>query len=178
MVKRIRLSEVKVEPESYEAAVQEVVQAEEPKIEETKVEEPPKVEEAIEPIEPVRMKKGHPTGTCEGCGKTMTLKNLKYAHNLVCPAKTKQFVKDVSFESEEVMPVPVPPKLERQVAHVETVEEEPVEKPKPKPKVKRQPRQHKEERHTSHEVSAEPVRVSRGSKKIEVYSRLAAKALP
>ena len=94
MVKRIRLSEVKVEPESYEAAVQEVVQAEEPKIEETKVEEPPKVEEAIDPIEPVRMKKGHPTGTCEGCGKTMTLKNLKYAHNLVCPAKTKQFVKD------------------------------------------------------------------------------------
>ena len=175
MVKRIRLSEVKVEPESYEAAVQEITQVEEPKIEETKVEEPPKVEEAIEPIEPVRMKKGHPTGTCEGCGKTMTLKNLKYAHNLVCLAKTKQFVKDVSFESEEVMPVPAPPKLERQVAHVD---EESAEKPKPKPKVKRQPRQHKEERHTSHEVSAEPVRVSRGSKKIEVYSRLAAKALP
>ena len=175
MVKRIRLSEVKVELESYEAAVQEVVQAEEPKIEETKVEEPAKVEEAIEPIEPVRMKKGHPTGTCEGCGKTMTLKNLKYAHNLVCPAKTKQFVKDVSFESEEVMPVPVPPKLERQVAHVE---EESAEKPKPKPKAKRQPRVHAEEKHVSHEVSAEPVRASRGSKKIEVYSRLAAKALP
>ena len=175
MVKRIRLSEVKVEPESYEAAVQEVVQAEEPKIEETKVEERPKVEETIEPIEPVRMKKGHPTGTCEGCGKTMTLKNLKYAHNLVCPAKTKQFVKDVSFESEEVMPVPVPPKLERQVAHVE---EESAEKPKPKPKAKRQPRVHAEEKHVSHEVSAEPVRASRGSKKIEVYSRLAAKALP
>jgi hypothetical protein len=175
MVKRIRLSEVKVEPESYEAAVQEITQVEEPKIEETKVEEPPKVEEAIEPIEPVRMKKGHPTGTCEGCGKTMTLKNLKYAHNLVCPAKAKQFVNDVSFESEEVMPVPVPPKLERQVAHVE---EESAEKPKPKPKAKRQPRVHAEEKHVSHEVSAELVRVSRGSKKIEVYSRLAAKALP
>jgi hypothetical protein len=105
----------------------------------------------------------------------MTLKNLKYAHNLVCPAKTKQFVKDVSFESEEVMPVPVPPKLERQVAHVE---EESAEKPKPKPMAKRQPRVHAEEKHVSHEVSAEPVRASRGSKKIEVYSRLAAKALP
>ena len=91
-MKRIRLSEVKVEPESCEAAVQEVVQAEEPKKEESMVEEPPKVEE---PAEPVRMKKGHPTGTCEGCGKTMTLKNLKYAHNLVCLAKTKQFVNDV-----------------------------------------------------------------------------------
>ena len=42
MVKRIRLSEVKVEPESYEAAVQEVVQAEEPKSDEPKVEEPPR----------------------------------------------------------------------------------------------------------------------------------------
>ena len=172
MVKRVKFSEVKVEPESHEAASQEVVQAEESKNEEPKVEEGPKIEE---PTEPVRLKKGHPTGTCEGCGKTMTLKNLKYAHNLVCPAKTKQFVKDVSFESEEVMPVPVPPKLERQVAHVE---EESAEKPKPKPKAKRQPRVHAEEKHVSHEVSAEPVRVSRGSKKVEVYTRLAAKALP
>ena len=51
MVKRIRLSEVKVEPESYEAAVQEVVQAEEPKSEESKVEEPPKIEEPAERLE-------------------------------------------------------------------------------------------------------------------------------
>ena len=172
MVKRIRLSEVKVEPESYEAAVQEVVQAEEPKNEESRVEEPPKVEE---PIEPVRMKKGHPTGTCEGCGKTMTLKNLKYAHSLVCPAKAKQFVNDVSFESEEVILVPTPPNLERQITHVE---EESAEKPKPKPKAKRQPRVHAEEKHAIPEVSAEPVKVSRGSKKVEVYTRLAAKALP
>ena len=172
MVKRIRLSEVKVEPESYEAAVQEVVQAEELKKEESKVEEPPKVEE---PIEAVRMKKGHPTGTCEGCGKTMTLKNLKYAHNLVCPAKAKQFVNDVSFESEEVIPVPTPPNLERQITHVE---EESAEKPKPKPKAKRQPRVHAEEKHAIPEVSAEPVRVSRGSKKAEIYSKLAQKALP
>ena len=150
MVKRIRLSEVKVEPESYEAAVQEVVQAEEPKKEESIVEEPPKVEE---PAEPVRMKKVRPTGTCEACGKTMTLKNLKYAHGLVCPAKAKQFVNDVSFESEEVIPVPIPPKLVRQVTRVDPVvkevaeevadevAEEVVEKPKAKSKAKakRQP---------------------------------------
>jgi hypothetical protein len=121
------------------------------------------------------MKKGHPTGTCEACGKTMTLKNLKYAHHLVCPAKTKQFVSDVSFESEEVMSVPIPPKLERQITHVE---EESAEKPKPKPKAKRQPRVHAEEKHAIPEVSAEPARVYRGNKKAEVYSRLAAKALP
>ncbi len=169
MVKRIKISEVKVEPESYEAAVQEITQVEEPTSEKTKVEEPPKVEETIEPIEPVRMKKEHPTGTCEGCGKTMTLKNLKYAHHLVCPAKQKQFVNDVSFESEEVMSVPIPPKLERQITHVE---EESAEKPKPKPIPKRQPRQHKEMKH------AEPVRVTRGNKKAEIYSKLAQKALP
>ena len=86
-----------------------------------------------EPAEAVRMKKGHPVGTCEGCGKTMTLKNLKCAHGLVCPAKTKQFVNDVLFESEVVMSVPIPPKLVRQVTHVE---EESAEKPKPKPKPK------------------------------------------
>ena len=139
MVRRIKISEVKVDAESYEAAVQEVVQAEELKKEESMVEEPPKVEE---PAESVRMKNGQPTGTCEACGKTMTLKNLKYAHCLVCPAKAKQLVNDVSFESEEVMPVPIPTKLVRQVTHVE---EESEEKPKPKAKAKRQPRQPAEE---------------------------------
>ena len=76
------------------------------------------------------------------------------------------------------MSVPIPPKLVRQVAHAETVEEEPAEKPKPKAKAKRRPRQHAGEKHASFEVPAEPVRVYRGSKKVEVYSRLAAKALP
>ena len=58
---------------------------EEPKVEEPKVEEP-KVElpSIVEP-----KAKSEQMATCELCGKTMLLKNLKYAHPKVCKNKPK-----------------------------------------------------------------------------------------
>ena len=38
------------------------------------------------PAESETHKKEPAKGTCDGCGKTMTMKNLRYAHKLVCPA--------------------------------------------------------------------------------------------
>ena len=58
---------------------------EEPKVEEPKVEEPKVELQSI--VEPKA--KSEQTGTCELCGKTMLLKNLKYAHPKVCKKQTK-----------------------------------------------------------------------------------------
>ena len=58
--------------------------------------EPPKTEEVIQSeVEIIKVttnkeelvKNKAPTGTCELCGKTMLLKNLKYAHPKVCKSK-------------------------------------------------------------------------------------------
>ena len=57
--------------------------------------EPPKPEEIIQSEDEIKVttnkeelvKNKAPTGTCELCGKTMLLKNLKYAHPKVCKSK-------------------------------------------------------------------------------------------
>ena len=57
--------------------------------------EPPKPEEVIQSEDEVKIitnkeeliKNKAPTGTCDLCGKTMLLKNLKYAHPKVCKSK-------------------------------------------------------------------------------------------
>ena len=57
--------------------------------------EPPKPEEVIQSEDEIKIttnkeelvKNKAPTGTCELCGKTMLLKNLKYAHPKVCKSK-------------------------------------------------------------------------------------------
>ena len=57
--------------------------------------EPPKPEEVIQSEDEIKIstnkeeliKKKAPTGTCELRGKTMLLKNLKYAHPKVCKSK-------------------------------------------------------------------------------------------
>ena len=68
---------------------------EEPKVElppvvETKVEEPKAEEPKVELPSIVEPKaKSEQMATCELCGKTMLLKNLKYAHPKVCKNKPK-----------------------------------------------------------------------------------------
>jgi len=57
--------------------------------------EPPKPEEVIQSEDEIKIitnkeeliKNKAPTGTCDLCGKTMLLKNLKYAHPKVCKSK-------------------------------------------------------------------------------------------
>jgi len=57
--------------------------------------EPPKPEEVIQSEDEIKivtnkeelLKNKAPTGTCDLCGKTMLLKNLKYAHPKVCKSK-------------------------------------------------------------------------------------------
>ena len=57
--------------------------------------EPPKSEEVIQSEDEIKVitnkeeiiKNKAPTGTCDLCGKTMLLKNLKYAHPKVCKSK-------------------------------------------------------------------------------------------
>ena len=59
------------------------------KEEPTQVEEPIKTEDDIKIVsnsEELKRNKA-PTGTCELCGKTMLLKNLKYAHPKVCKSR-------------------------------------------------------------------------------------------
>ena len=57
--------------------------------------EPPKVEDVVQSEDEIKITSNEkelkqnksPTGTCELCGKTMLLKNLKYAHPKVCKSK-------------------------------------------------------------------------------------------
>ena len=76
--KRIKVTEIKDEPasSSYDEVVQEVATP-----------EPEPAKEEVTNTEPETQKEeGKPKATCEHCGKTMTVKNLKYAHHLICPA--------------------------------------------------------------------------------------------
>jgi len=63
-------------PEEVEV-VPEIVEALSPPPSET-------IPVAPEVAAPEKSKKEVPMATCEGCGKTMTLKNLKYAHKFIC----------------------------------------------------------------------------------------------
>lgn len=146
MVKKIKVSpisddtcysEVVDAVAENEAAVEPAVEAVEQPIEQT----PEPVMETTEPVveTQTKPKKEAAKGTCENCGKTMTLKNLRYSHSLICKAKP------VNSESETVEPIPEKPKLVRSVTvhpepeEVKPEEVKPVEvKPKEvKPKVKK-----------------------------------------
>lgn len=77
-----------VKPKTTRAVKPKSVVKEEPKIEMVEPEPAllPKVPEP-EPKANESEVKSEPTGTCELCGKTMLLKNLKYAHPKVCKKK-------------------------------------------------------------------------------------------
>lgn len=89
-------------------------------------EESPQEEEQPEP----QVKKSAPMATCDGCGKTMTVKNLKYAHKHICPALTK--VADAPPEKPEIEEF----EASSNEAEVDSEPEIPEPSPKPKPKAK------------------------------------------
>ena len=222
MPKKLKVVEITEEPLTYDDVVKDVetVVEEEPSSSASIEEEPPTlkptkpvktkkvsssstpIEEeppTIEPVEAVRMKKASPMGTCEGCGKTMTVKNLKYAHMFVCSAMQTSVVDDT--------PPPMP-KLERTTCVI--VEPSPVKKttskvkaeksaetqpektkakrqpeksaePQPdKPKAKRQPRKSAEPlEHSLNDVHTAPIvpRKATAVLKAELYGNLVANAL-
>ena len=139
------VKKIKVGPISDDACYIEVVDAvnenetaNEPAVEE--VEQPTEKptesnEQTPEPVTETKPKKEAAKGTCENCGKTMTLKNLRYSHHLICPANNNK------VESETVVePIPEKPKLVRSVT-IEPKHEE-VEPVEVKPKVKQIGRAH------------------------------------
>ena len=91
MPRKIKMVEVKQDDINYEDVV-ETVTASIPE----EVEVVPEIGEALSPppsetipiatevVAPEKPKKEVPMATCEGCGKTMTVKNLKYAHKFIC----------------------------------------------------------------------------------------------
>ena len=68
-------------------------------------------EAVLETIPEVKPKKQVVMATCEGCGKEMTAKNLKYAHSLICPALNVHVEEEVV--EEEVVEEKPKPKLRR-----------------------------------------------------------------
>lgn len=118
MVRKIKTSEVNIENVSYDAVVETVTKVDEPTVEEpVKQELIPDVGEQLKqemvPNVPERLKQelpsdvGHPgeqlekkpkkeaeKGTCPNCGKTMTLKNLKYSHAKKCNVNTETELKE------------------------------------------------------------------------------------
>ena len=110
------VKKIKVSPISDDACYTDVVDAvtenetaNGPAVEEVEqpTEEPTESNEpAPERITETKLKKEAAKGTCENCGKTATVNNLRYSHNLIRPANNKQ------SESETVVePTPEKPKL-------------------------------------------------------------------
>lgn len=202
MVRKIKTVEVKEDNVSYDDIVESVSKPEPEVVEEVVAEEhpveiTPEMKEDVkeEPTSDKKPKKEMPMATCDGCGKTMTVKNLKYAHRLICPAVL----------SEEVVEAPPPPPiLKRSESVPPSVGDEEEIKPKPKAKSKNKivkvdeevneipPVQKKTKQTRVRKVSesktesaetiapAEPVvmKKSRAVIKAEKYSALAANALP
>lgn len=215
MPRKIKTSEVKIDDVSYDAVVETVTKVDEAPTEEPsvgsqemvanvggQVEEmvrnvpeqvlvrnvPEQVEDLVRNVaEQVEKKPKKETekGTCEKCGKTMTMKNLKYAHQAICSGN-----KDV-----EIMEVPPQPILVRSDSDFY---DENTQTPKPKrknsnkiieviseeevvevPAVQKKPKQTRTKKVSEPAVvPSEPVKKSRAVLKAEKYSALAANALP
>lgn len=206
MPRKIKTSEVKIDDVSYDAVVETVTKVDEAPTEEPsvgsqemvanvggQVEEmvrnvPEQVEDLVRNVaEQVEKKPKKETekGTCEKCGKTMTMKNLKYAHQAICSGN-----KDV--EIMEVPPQPIlvrsdsdfydentqTPKPKRKNSNkiVEVISEEEVVEV---PAVQKKPKQTRTKKVSEPAVApSEPVKKSRAVLKAEKYSALAANALP
>ena len=162
----------------------------EPFPEETPEAAPEEIE--VAPVE--KPKKSQPMGTCDACGKTMTMKNLKYAHKFICSAMKPADVPavevlELSSSGEEEAPV-TPPKPKAKARAVKkavvvtaepevnnlpkkTIEKKPkppAEKPKPKPKAKSVAKPEPEQ--------LVPMRKPRAIVRAEHYAKLASHALP
>lgn len=124
-------------------------------------------------------KKEAEKGTCERCGKTMTLKNLRYAHSKVCSDNSNEVKADIPkpalVRTDSVL-LPIPKKAAKpktvQVSTVETIVEVPA--------VQKKPRQTRPKKVPESVVAppSEPVvmKKSRAVLKAEKYTALAADA--
>ena len=141
--RKINMVEVKQDNISYEDVVESVTAPASIPEEETVpeiVEAPTPPLETIpapEESEPVKAKKEVPMATCEGCGKTMTVKNLKYAHKFVC-AKQEEHNVTIVEEAEPPSPKKKLPKKKVKVTEVtDVVEVVEVKNPKAPRKTKK-----------------------------------------
>ena len=200
MVRKIKTSEVKIDNVSYDAVVETVSKVDEPPVEEPAKQEtaqnvlehlekeelvgnvadlPPELEK--EELVEQTPKKEAEKGTCERCGKTMTLKNLRYAHSKVCSDNSNEVKADIPkpvlVRTDSVL-LPIPKKAINpktvQVSNMETIVEVPA--------VQKKPRQTRPKKVPESAVvlPSEPVvmKKSRAVLKAEKYTALAADALP
>ena len=197
MPKKIKVTEIKEEPTSYDDVVDNI-KSEEAVVETPPIEEPPLVEEVSQVVEtspvevtPEPTKKEKAMGTCEACGKTMTMKNLKYAHKLICTSIERD-LPDLVEEEPVVEEPPTPiakPRIKRTTSktYVDAVKEDVEVKPEPKPKAKAV-RAHKTVAKVDNfqemmniqndELAKVEPRKIRFNKRAELYDRLATEALP
>ena len=84
----------------------------------------------------VKPKRRAAQGACEWCGKTMTLKSLRYSHVAVCPKRPRETHDEVTEPIVEEAPPMIPSRRSETVAEAESIG--PVTpKPKAKPRVKK-----------------------------------------
>lgn len=176
MVRKIKTSEVNIENVSYDAVLETVTKIDEATNEEpVKQEMPPgNVAEQIKqettqnvlerqkqempldnehPAEQLEKKPKKETekGTCPNCGKTMTLKNLKYSHSKKCNVNTDTELK------EEIMEIPKPILVRTD----STLPPEEIEKPETvkKPEAIKKPKSAAKLKTVVEVISDEPVEV-------------------
>jgi ssDNA-binding Zn-finger/Zn-ribbon topoisomerase 1 len=128
------------------------------------------------PVEPPQVKEKQ-MGTCEACGKNMTLKNLKYSHKLICPALRHEVEVETEEEPEVVEPPPKPKGRKKVTPAPEEVPPKPTLRrcqssfvPEEVPKTKKPTK--RIEKNTSYETE-----VPYSTQKAEKYQHLASKAL-
>jgi hypothetical protein len=171
--KKIKVEDIKEDPIEYEEVIKEV---------DTPPNEPQQSSSSAgtEPDTPAPIKEKE-KGTCEGCGKTMTMKNLKYSHKFTCQALRKpvQDVEDLPEEEEvaDESPPPPPPKQSLRRVH-STYEAEPVPQKivKEKRPQSRSPKPY-EFQPTPEALPIQP-RMTKAMMKAEKYHSMASKALP
>lgn len=189
---------------SYDDVVDEVVgNADDAVVEETPQtvdsvapEETPEAapEETVEVTNVEKPKKTQPMGTCEACGKTMTMKNLKYAHKFICsavkPANVPAVeVLEVSSSGEEEAPVapPKPKAKAKAVKKAVVVSAEPDVKNLPKKTIEKKPKPAVEKAKPKAQAKPAakpepeqlvPMRKPRAIVRAEHYAKLASHALP
>ena len=215
MVRKIKTSEVKIDNVSYDAVVETVSKVDEPTVEEPAKHEtepdvgqrpetespvtnagdlPPTVGQQFEKEELVpndgeqveqKPKKEAEKGTCEICGKTMTLKNLKYAHSKVCSVNIDEVKEDIPKPALVRAVSALPPeenKTPKKAAKPKTVKVTNLETIVEVPTVQRKPRQTRPKKVPESVIvpPSEPVvmKKSRAVLKAEKYTALAAEALP
>jgi hypothetical protein len=175
--KKIKVSDIQEEPIAYEEVVREVGT-------------PPNEQQqssssaGTEPETPAPLPSKE-KGMCEACGKTMTMKNLKYSHKFTCSALRKaepepEIEEDTEEEivMEEAPPKPALRRMKSTYEHspVQPVEEIPLKIPKAKRVSNRVPKQY--EFQPTMDVAPVQPKMTKAMLKAEKYHNLVCQALP